>query len=145
MKRISSAIWNGTGLEGSGKLSSKSGVLKDTPYSFHSRFVSEDGTAGTNPEELIAAAHAGCFTMALSFQITAAGFTPGELTTDAIVILEKNAEGKNAIQRIDLIVKGKVEGLDSEKFVELATNAKQNCPVSVALSAVEITLSAELV
>jgi osmotically inducible protein OsmC len=143
MKRKSTAVWNGTGKEGSGKLTSTSGVLKETPYSFAARFVSEDGKAGTNPEELIAAAHAGCFSMALSFQLGGAGFTPDELHTDAIVNLE-NVDGGFKIQRIDLVLTGKVPGLDKEKFLELATAAKKNCPVSQALSAVEITLSAEL-
>lgn len=144
MKRKSTAVWNGSGKEGSGKLSSTSGVLNQTPYSFAARFMSEDGKAGTNPEELIAAAHAGCFSMALSFQLGGAGFTPNELHTEAIVNLE-NVDGGFKIQRIDLILKGKVPGIDKNQFLELATNAKKNCPVSQALSAVEITLSAELI
>jgi osmotically inducible protein OsmC len=143
MKRKSTAVWNGSGKEGSGKLTSTSGVLKETPYSFAARFVSEDGKAGTNPEELIAAAHAGCFSMALSFQLGGAGFTPDELHTDAIVNLE-NVDGGFKIQRIDLVLTGKVPGIDKDQFLELATAAKKNCPVSQALSAVEITLSAEL-
>lgn len=144
MKRRSTAIWNGSGKEGSGKLTSTSGVLKETPYSFAPRFVSEDGKAGTNPEELIAAAHAGCFSMALSFQLGGAGFTPDELKTEAIVNLE-NVDGGFKIQRIDLVLQGKVPGIDKEKFLELANTAKKNCPVSQALSSVEITLTAELV
>lgn len=144
MKRKSTAIWTGTGKEGSGKLTSTSGVLKDTPYSFATRFVSEDGTAGTNPEELIAAAHAGCFSMALSFQLGGAGFVPESLNTEAIVNME-NVDGHFVIQRIDLILKGKIEGIDKDKFLEIAGNAKKNCPVSQALSAIEITLSAELI
>ena len=92
MKRRSTAIWNGSGKEGSGTLSSTSGVLTNTPYSFAARFVSEDGKAGTNPEELIAAAHAGCFTMALSFQLGNAGFTADELTTEeALVVCDQIA------------------------------------------------------
>lgn len=143
MKRKSAAIWNGTGKEGSGTLTSTSGVLKDTPYSFASRFTSEDGKAGTNPEELIAAAHAGCFSMALSFQLGGAGFTPDELHTEAVVNME-NVDGGFVIQRIDLILKAKISGIDEAKFLELANSAKKNCPISKALSSVEITLSASL-
>ena len=145
MKRRSTAVWNGTGKEGGGKLSSTSGVLSDTPYSFAARFVSEDGKAGTNPEELIAAAHAGCFTMALSFQLGNAGFTADELTTEAVVTVE-NPDGTGfKIMNIELNLKGKVPGIDNDKFQELATNAKNGCPVSKALAAVDISLNAELV
>ncbi len=144
MKRRSTAVWNGTGKEGSGKLSSTSGVLKDTPYSFAARFVSEDGKSGTNPEELIAAAHAGCFTMALSFQLAGAGFTADELTTEAVVTVE-NPDGSGfKIMKIELLLKGKVPSIDKEKFLELANNAKKGCPVSQALASVEISLTAEL-
>jgi osmotically inducible protein OsmC len=143
MKRKSTAVWNGTGKEGSGTLSSTSGVLKDTPYSFATRFTSEDGKAGTNPEELIAAAHAGCFSMALSFQLGEAGFTPDELHTEAVVNME-NVDGGFVIQRIDLILKAKISGIDEAKFLELANSAKKNCPISKVLSSVEITLSASL-
>ncbi len=145
MKRRSSAIWNGTGKEGSGKLSSTSGVLNNTPYSFAARFVSEDGKSGTNPEELIAAAHAGCFTMALSFQLGNAGFTAEELSTEAVVTVE-NPDGTGfKIMKIELNLKGKVPGIDNDKFQELANNAKGGCPVSKALAAVDISLTAELV
>lgn len=144
MKRRASAVWNGSGKEGSGTLSSTSGVLDNTPYSFAARFVSEDGKAGTNPEELIAAAHAGCFTMALSFQLGNAGFTADELSTEAVVTVE-NPDGSGfKIMKIELSLKGKVPGIDKDKFLELANNAKKGCPVSQALSAVDITLSAEL-
>jgi osmotically inducible protein OsmC len=143
MKRKSTAVWNGTGKEGSGTLSSTSGVLKDTPYSFATRFTSEDGKAGTNPEELIAAAHAGCFSMALSFQLGEAGFTPDELHTEAVVNME-NVDGGFVIQRIDLILKAKISGIDEAKFLEIANSAKKNCPISKVLSSVEITLSASL-
>lgn len=145
MKRRSSAVWNGSGKEGSGTLSSTSGVLAKTPYSFAARFVSEDGKAGTNPEELIAAAHAGCFTMALSFQLGNAGFTADELSTEAVVTVE-NPDGSGfKIMKIELSLKGKVPGIDKDKFLELANAAKKGCPVSQALSAVEISLSADLV
>ncbi len=144
MKRRASAVWNGSGKEGSGTLSSTSGVLDNTPYSFAARFVSEDGKAGTNPEELIAAAHAGCFTMALSFQLGNAGFTADELSTEAVVTVE-NPDGSGfKIMKIELSLKGKVPGIDKDKFLELANNAKKGCPVSQALSTVDITLSAEL-
>ena len=143
MKRKSTAIWNGTGKEGSGKLISTSGVLNETPYSFAARFLSEDGKAGTNPEELIAAAHAGCFNMALSFQLGGAGFTPDELKTTAVVSME-NIDGHFKITGIELQLTGVVPGIDEAKFLEIANNAKKSCPVSQALAAVDITLKAEL-
>ena len=143
MKRRSTAIWQGNGLEGKGKLTSTSGVLKETPYSFVTRFKNEDGIAGTNPEELIAAAHSGCFAMALSFALTDAGFVPTELKVEAAVDLEHVADHFE-ITGIHLDLTGKVPGITSEKFNELASAAKQNCPVSRALKAVEITLSAKL-
>jgi len=143
MLRKSTAVWNGTGKEGSGALSSTSGVLKDTPYSFEARFVSEDGKAGTNPEELIAAAHAGCFTMALSFQLTAAGFPPTQLNTEAQLKLENTGSGFKIIS-IHLVCEGEVENITAEKFIEIANNAKTTCPVSQALGAIEITLEAKL-
>lgn len=141
--RKASAVWNGTGKEGTGKLTSTSGVLNNTPYSFNSRFVSEDGKAGTNPEELIAAAHAGCFTMALSFQLNAAEFTATELSTNATVTIEK-VDGANRITQINLEVTGSVPGIRNEQFQELANNAKKGCPVSIALSAVPISMIAKL-
>ncbi len=143
LTRRSTAVWHGTGAEGSGQLSSTSGVLNNTPYSFSSRFTSEDGRAGTNPEELIAAAHAGCFTMALSFQLSGAGFPPDELTTTAHVAVEKKEAGFE-ITGITLELHGKVPGITAEKFQELATNAKNGCPVSKALKAVPMELRATL-
>src|SRR3954464_6480714 len=110
MRRKSSAVWHGTGLEGSGTLTSTSGVLQNTPYTFAARFKSEDGTAGTNPEELIAAAHAGCYSMALSFQLTNAGFPPNELKTDAVLNLE-NKDGGFSITGIHLDVVGDVPNI----------------------------------
>lgn len=142
-KRRSTAIWNGSGKEGSGKLSSTSGVLQDTPYSFAARFVSEDGKAGTNPEELIAAAHAGCYAMALSFQLSGAGFEPAELDAKATVTIE-HQEGGFSITGIALDLKGKVPGISEAQFLELAEKAKAGCPVSKALSAVPISLEAKL-
>jgi osmotically inducible protein OsmC len=143
INRKSTAVWKGTGKEGEGKLTSTSGVLNNTPYSFTTRFVSEDGKAGTNPEELIAAAHAGCFTMALSFQLNANGFTATELKTVASVTMDK-VKNANTITNIHLELEGNVPDITSEKFKELAEVAKKNCPVSVALSAVPMTLNATL-
>jgi len=140
MKRRATAVWNGTGKDGSGSLSSPSNFFDSTPYSARSRFENEDGKAGTNPEELIAAAHAGCFNMALSFQIAAAGFEADELTTVATVTLDKVAGGF-AITGIALDLSGKVTGMEKEEFERLAKEAKENCPVSKALGAVPITLA----
>jgi osmotically inducible protein OsmC len=143
MIRKSTAIWNGTGKDGKGILTSTSGVLNQTPYAFASRFMSDDGKAGTNPEELIAAAHAGCFSMALSFQLGGAGFTPTELKTEAQLKME-NIDGHFKIISIHLVLEGDVPNIPEEKFIEIANNAKKSCPVSQALSALEITLSATL-
>ena len=144
LKRTSHVVWQGTGKEGKGILSSTSGVLNQTPYSFVTRFQSEDGKAGTNPEELIAAAHAGCFSMALSFALSGAGFPPTELRTSATVSMEL-IEGHFEITGIHLNLEGIVSGISEEKFKELAENTKSACPVSRALSAVQISLSAKLV
>ena len=139
LKRRATSKWTGSGLQGSGTLNGPSGVLNNTPYSTKMRFENEDGMAGTNPEELIAAAHAGCFNMALSFQVDGAGFTATELETTATVTIDKN--GNNfEIQGIVLDLKGSVPGMDEAKFKELAEKAKAGCPVSKALSAVPITL-----
>jgi osmotically inducible protein OsmC len=144
MKRKATGIWQGNGLEGKGMLTSTSGVLNKTPYSFVTRFKNEDGIAGTNPEELIAAAHSGCYAMALSFALTGAGFAPTELKVDAAVNLE-HVTDHFEITGIHLDLEGKVPGITTEKFLELAEGAKINCPVSQALKAVPITLSAKLV
>lgn len=135
MKRTATAVWNGSGKEGSGHLSSQSTVLNKTQYSFNSRFA--EGV-GTNPEELMAAAHAGCFTMKLSFVLGAAGFTPDSLETTCVITLEDGAITSSA-----LTVKGKVQGITAEKFQECAADAKANCPVSKAYN-MEITLDASL-
>jgi lipoyl-dependent peroxiredoxin len=144
MFRKSTAIWNGAGKDGNGQLTSTSGVLQDTPYSFSSRFENAEGKAGTNPEELIAAAHAGCFSMALSLELVNAGFTPEQLKTEASVQLEKAGQGFQ-ITSIRLTLEGKVPGVTPERFEELAQSAKQNCPVSKALNAVDISLDAKLI
>ncbi len=139
MIRKANAVWRGTGKEGNGDLSSDSGVLSATPYSFKTRFETEPGT---NPEELIAAAHAGCFTMALAFQLQGAGFTPTELRTQAAVHLEPEGQGFR-ISRSALTLEADIPGIDQAKFDELARNAEKNCPVSKVLNA-EITLDARL-
>ena len=140
MIRKAKAVWRGTGRAGDGKLSTDSGVLADTPYSFRTRFENEKGT---NPEELIAAAHAGCFTMALAFQLQAAGFTPIELTTEAAVSLDPEGQGFR-ISRSALTLRASVPNLDEATFTRLAGVAEKNCPVSKVLNA-EITLDAKLV
>lgn len=142
MKRRSSAVWNGSGPEGSGTLSMQSGVFDQQPYSAKLRFQNEDGKLGTNPEELIAAAHAGCFNMALAFQLTGAGFEAEELKTDAVLKMEKGDAGWRIVS-IALNLEAKVPGISEEKFMELAQAAKEGCPVSNVLNA-EITLEASL-
>lgn len=143
IKRTSQAVWNGTGMEGSGTLSSTSGVLNQTPYSFKARFQNEDGKAGTNPEELIAAAHAGCYAMQLSFMLTGAGFAPTSLDAKSTLEMDQ-VEGGFKIARINLSVVGTVPSISAEQFNELATKAKEVCPVSQALAALPITLDAKL-
>jgi len=139
MIRKATAVWHGTGRDGSGALSTASGALDATPYGFKTRFENEPGT---NPEELIAAAHAGCFTMALAFQLQTAGFTPEDLNTEAAVSLDSK-DGGFTITKSALTLTAKVPGLDQAKFAELAGVAEKNCPVSKLLNA-EITLDATL-
>jgi len=139
MKRNASAVWNGGLKDGKGTISTDSGVLSNTQYSFSTRF--EDG-AGTNPEELIAAAHAGCFSMALSGQLGQAGLTAESIQTTASVRLEKLESGF-AITSVHLDVKAKVPGADQQAFDTAANNAKAGCPVSKLLKA-EITMTAVL-
>ena len=140
MDRNASAVWHGGLKDGKGTISTQSGVLKDAQYSFSTRF--ENGI-GTNPEELIAAAHAGCFTMALSGQLTTGGFIPDTLETTAKVTLEKTDAGFT-VTKIHLTTKAKVPNIDKAKFDELAGNAKAGCPISRLLKAAEITLDATL-
>jgi lipoyl-dependent peroxiredoxin len=144
MKRRSTATWQGNGMEGKGNLTSTSGVLNNTPYSSFTRFKNEDGIVGTNPEELIAAAHSGCYAMALSYGLTNAGFIPSELKVTAAVNIEFKTDHFE-ITDIHLDLAGNIPGITEEKFLELANAAKINCPVSQALRALEITLSAKLV
>ena len=140
MIRKARAIWRGSGREGNGDLSTDSGVLANTPYSFRSRFESEKGT---NPEELLAAAHAGCFTMALASRLQRAGYTATELNTEAVVTFEQANESFR-ISRSALTLRASVPKLDQDTFARLAQDAEQNCPVSKVLRA-EITLDAKLV
>lgn len=139
MKRKVNAIWSGDGADGNGVLTSQSGALNNMPYSFKTRFKNDDGKLGTNPEELIAGALAGCFNMKLSFVLNDANFNPEELETDALLTFE---DGKITI--IDLTLKGKVANISTEKFIELAIEAKNNCPISGALNC-EINLNASLI
>jgi osmotically inducible protein OsmC len=139
MIRKAKAVWRGNGRAGNGAISTDSGVLANTPYSFRTRF---DNEKGTNPEELLAAAHAGCFTMALAFRLQAAGFTPTELDTESVVTLEQDKETFR-ISRSALTLRAIVPNLDQDTFDRLAHDAEQNCPVSRILRA-EITLDARL-
>ncbi|MBX2945124.1 MAG: OsmC family peroxiredoxin [Cyclobacteriaceae bacterium] len=136
MKRKATAVWQGSGKEGNGHLSTQSTVLNKTQYSFSSRF--EEGV-GTNPEELIAAAHAGCFTMKLSFVLGEAGFKPTELTTTCTITLENGS-----VTNSYLLLKANIPGISKEKFDDCAENAKANCPISKLLNT-NISLSASLV
>lgn len=138
--RTAEAVWQGSLKEGKGKMKFGGGAFEGA-YSFSSRF--EEGT-GTNPEELIAAAHAGCFSMALSADLGKAGFTPDRISTKAEVTLGKVGD-KSRITLIHLDTEAKVSGIDAAKFQEIAAATKQGCPVSAALAAVEITLTARLV
>lgn len=140
MIRKAKAVWHGTGRAGGGNLSTDSGVLTQTPYSFRTRFESEKGT---NPEELIAAAHAGCFTMALAFGLQAAGYDPTELATEAAVTLEPEGQGFR-ISGSALTLRARVPNLEEALFARLAEEAEKNCPVSKVLNAA-ITLDAKLI
>jgi osmotically inducible protein OsmC len=145
ISRHATAHWSGDLKTGSGTISTpQSGLMADTPYGFNTRFGDgkSNGSRGTNPEELIAAAHASCFTMALSNALSEAGHAPDAVDTRAEVDL--SLDGGPTISAIRLKVKAKVPGIDDAKFRAIADDAKQNCPVSKALSAVPITLEAEL-
>ena len=140
MSTFGTAVWSGGIKDGKGAISTKSGALKDYPYGFASRF---EGKPGTNPEELIGAAHAGCFTMALSLILGEAGLTAEKMETQADVTLVKQDDGF-AITKVHLTLKAKIPGADDAKFQDLAAKAKAGCPVSKLLKA-EITLDAKLV
>jgi len=138
MLRKINAIWEGDGADGTGFLTAQSGAFNKMPYSFKTRFKNDDGKLGTNPEELIAAALAGCFNMKLGFVLNESNFNPTKLNTDAELIFE---EGK--IISVNLNLKGEVANISSEKFIELANEAKNNCPISGVLNC-EILLEATL-
>ena len=140
MKRKGSAVWRGGLKDGKGIVSTDSGVLANTQYSFSTRF--EDGK-GTNPEELIAAAHAGCFTMALTASLGKAGFEPVSVETKATVKLEKQGEAF-VIPNIDLVTSAEVLNISDEEFQTIAKGAKENCPVSKVLAGADISLNATL-
>jgi osmotically inducible protein OsmC len=139
MKRTATAAWNGSGKEGNGHLTTQSTTLSNAQYSYKTRF--EQGV-GTNPEELVAAAHAGCFTMALAFQLQGAGFTPDSLETTATINFDIAMQPATITQSA-LVIKGKVPGITNEKFQELVKAAEQGCPVSRVLKC-EITSQATL-
>jgi len=139
MKRKVNAIWKGNGADGSGILTAQSGAFNNMPYTFKTRFENDNGSLGTNPEELIAAALAGCFNMKLSFVLNESNFSPEELNTEALLTFE---DGK--VISIELDLKAKVLGIKDEKFIELAEDAKDNCPISGVLNC-EIILNVSLV
>jgi osmotically inducible protein OsmC len=140
MIRKAKAVWRSTGRDGGGAVSTESGVLSGTPYSFRTRFESEKGT---NPEELIAAAHAGCFSMTMAFVLQGAGYTPTELDVDAAVTIEPEGEGFR-ISRSALTLRALVPGLDQAAFAQMVSGAEKNCPVSKVLNAA-ITVDAKLI
>ena len=142
MKRNAKAVWNGAIKTGKGHLTTPSQVLDQTSYSFESRFKDETGKSGTNPEELIAAAHAGCFTMALSKELADAGYDPRHLETRAVVAIEPEGEGFN-IPTVDLQLTAEVPGIGDAEFQKIAAATKENCPVSKVLNA-KISLEARL-
>ena len=139
MKRNVNAIWNGDGIDGNGLLTAQSGAFNKMPYSFKTRFENDNGDLGTNPEELIASALAGCFNMKLAFLLNEANFNPTELNTNATLTFIDGS-----VISIELILKGKVPNLNEEKFIEFAEEAKKNCPISGVLNC-EIILNASLV
>jgi osmotically inducible protein OsmC len=140
MIRKSKAVWRGTGRDGGGTVSTDSGVLTGIPYSFRTRFENEKGT---NPEELIAAAHAGCFSMTLAFVLQGAAYTPTELNVEAAVTIEPEGEGFR-ISRSDLTLRAQVPNLDQAAFARMVSDAEKNCPVSKVLNAT-ITVDAKLI
>lgn len=144
MNRTATAIWKGTLTEGSGTLDTQSGAFNKQPYSFKGRFQDESGKSGTNPEELIAAAHAGCFAMQLSHFLAENGTPADELDAKAVVTYGPAAGGGFEITESAITLVGKVPGIDESKFKELADKAKAGCPVSKALGAIKVSLDAKL-
>lgn len=144
MRRHAKAIWQGTLGEGSGTIASQSGALANLPYSFKGRFEDESGQSGTNPEELIAAAHAGCFAMQLSHFLAENGTPATRLEATATVTVDPDPANGFTIKSSAIELVGTVPGIDDAKFLELAAKAKAGCPVSRALGAIEVTLNARL-
>jgi osmotically inducible protein OsmC len=144
MHRHANAVWKGTLTEGTGTLDTQSGALANVPYSFKGRFQDESGKSGTNPEELIAAAHAGCFAMQLSHFLAENGTPAQKLDAKAVVTYGPAAGGGFEITESALTLTGTVPGIDAAKFKELADQAKAGCPVSKALGAIKVTLDARL-
>ncbi|WP_152046517.1 OsmC family protein [Aureimonas psammosilenae] len=143
MKRHATAVWQGALGDGKGQITTQSGALSQHPYSFKARFEDESGKSGTNPEELLGAAHAGCFAMQLSHFLAENGTPAQELNARAVVSVEQ-AEGGFAVKSSAITLEGKVAGIDDATFQELATKAKEGCPISKALGAIEVTLDAKL-
>lgn len=142
MKRIATAKWQGGLKEGRGHINTQSGVFNEQPYNFRMRFEDESGKSGTNPEELVAAAHAGCFSMALSAQLEKAGHTAENIQTQCTIAMETDDKGPY-VKTSTLKLQARVPGIDQEAFLKLANDAKQNCPISRLLNC-EIKLEAEL-
>ncbi len=138
MKRKANVIWRGDGENGSGEFSTGSGAIKNLPYDFKMRFKNDDGQLGTNPEELIAAAHASCFNMKLSFVLNENGFSPDSLETDSVLTFVDGV-----VESIDLSLKAKISEITEDKFLECANEAKKNCPISGLLNC-NITLQSTL-
>ncbi|TFF17675.1 OsmC family peroxiredoxin [Jiella endophytica] len=144
MKRHATAVWKGALADGTGAITTQSGALDNHGYSFKARFEDESGKSGTNPEELLAAAHAGCFAMQLSHFLAENGTPAEELKAKAVVSVEQEGGGF-AIKSSAITLEAKVPGIDEGKFGELTAKAKEGCPVSKALAAIEVTLDARLV
>ncbi|MAP95717.1 MAG: OsmC family peroxiredoxin [Ponticaulis sp.] len=144
MKRTATAIWSGSLKDGEGRLSTQSGTLNGTPYSFKARFEDESGQSGTNPEELLGAAHAGCFAMQLSHMLASEGHPAEKLEAKASVAVEPADGGGFNIVQSHIFLTAKVPGIDHDKFMKLANTAKSGCPVSKALAGTEISLEAKL-
>lgn len=144
MKRTATAIWTGALRDGKGNITLQSGAFREQPYSFRMRFEDESGKSGTNPEELIAAAHASCFAMQLSHFLAEAGHPAEKLDVSAAVSIGPVAGGGQAISASDLTLRARVPGMSEAQFLEQAEKAKANCPVSKALGAIRISLDAKL-
>ena len=144
MKRQATAVWQGALAEGKGTLDTQSGALRAAPYSFKARFQDESGKSGTNPEELLAAAHAGCFAMQLSHFLAENGTPAERIEARAVVTVEQSSGGGFEITRSEITLTGHVPNIQEETFIRIAREAKEGCPVSKALGAIEVTLDARL-